>query len=82
MNKYHVVMAVAHHDDDWGVIGVFTKENDAAEFIADQEKSGKFACVVRPQLLEMPVIIDLLVRDRLKEIAEPLIKLLAREKAG
>ena len=81
MNKYHVVIAVVNHDDDWGVIGIFTKENDAEEFIAEKKKSGKFASVVNPQLLEMPVIIDLLVRDRLKELAEPLIKLLAREKA-
>jgi hypothetical protein len=76
MAKFFTVFAVPNHSDDYEVAGVFTDSDDADAFVSDagQEGSG-FLAVAHPQHLEMPVILELLVKDRLRELAEPIAKL-------
>lgn len=75
MSKFYMIHAVPDYLDDFEVIGIFTRDDDAKKFVIEKENSGEFICVARPQLLEMKAIIDLLVNDRLRELAEPIKKL-------
>lgn len=77
MSKFFVVFAVPNHADDFEIAAIFTIENDASAFVDEQGRSGKFRAVAKPQHLEMSVILDLLVRDRLRELAGPIAKLAA-----
>lgn len=73
--KFLVVMAVPNHLDDWEVTGVFSNDRDAAEFTASAKSSGEFRAVADPQRMPMDAILDVLVRDRLASLAEPILKL-------
>ena len=77
MSKFFVVFAVPNHADDFEITGVFTNKADAATFVDGLRLSRKFQAVGRPQHLEMPAILDILVRDRLRELAVPIAKLAA-----
>jgi hypothetical protein len=77
MSKFFVVFAVPNHADDFEITGVFTNEADATTFADELNLSRKFQAVGRPQHLEMPEILDILVRDRLRELAVPIAKLAA-----
>lgn len=76
MNKFYTVEAVPNDLDKFLIIGIFTYQHDAHEFGAEAQKSGRYLCVA-PLLehLEMAVIIDRLVSQRLGEMAGPLAKL-------
>lgn len=77
MTKFYAVHAVPTNADDFELVGVLTNQIDVAQFRDDLEKSGKYACVAPQQHLEMNVILEILVRDRLRELAEPIIALAA-----
>jgi hypothetical protein len=72
--RFFVVFAVPRHADDFELVGIFSKKSDADAFFEEKLKSKMFlgGCT---QALDMPEIIDLLVRDRLRELAEPIAKL-------
>lgn len=77
MSKFFVVHVVPNHSDDFEVAGIFTHQSDANAFVDEKEGSGEFLAVARPQHLEMATILDMLTRDRLKELADPIAKLAA-----
>lgn len=72
MAKFYAVEAYLNHSDDYELVGIFSKEDEANQFAEELRKSGRCAGVVSPQHLEMPVILEILVRDRLRELAEPI----------
>lgn len=78
MAKFFVVGAMQIGSDDFEVAGIFTRQFDADTFISEHERSGEyFAVAPPPRHLEMAVILDMLVRDRLRDLAEPIAKLAA-----
>lgn len=77
MSCFFCVHGVQVHADEYEIIGVFTKSEDANSFSSESKRSGRFLTVGSVECVEMPLILDLLVRDRLKELAAPIIKLAA-----
>lgn len=73
--RFFVVFAVPRHADDFELVGIFSKNSDADAFIEEKLQSKMFLAVGSPQELDMPEIIDILVKDRLRELAEPIAKL-------
>lgn len=62
--------------DDFILVGVFSKPEDceeAAKFYRSSDYHGNVACI---QLLAMPDILELLLKGRLHDIAEPLTRLM------
>lgn len=70
--KFYLVEGIPYHADEFEVVGLFSKKEDALAFREWAEKEGNYKGCASPQLLTMQVIKDLIVRDRLKEIAEAL----------
>ena len=75
MSTFHTVEAAAHHTDGFVLIGLFTKPEDAEAFRKTAEASGDYLAVTPPQELKMEVVLDMLVRDRLRELADPINQL-------
>ena len=82
MSKFFVVFAVPNRADDFEICGIFTNKKDANAFVEQSKLSGDFLAVPTPQHLEMSAILDLLVRDRLRELAAPIAKLAASVMPG
>ena len=79
MDKFYAVHALKNHGNDFELVGVFTNESDAKDFVGKQEASGMFLSVGQSQHLGMDIILDMLVRDRLRELAIPIMTLATRE---
>ena len=77
MSYFFCVHAIKKHSDEFEIVGVFTNQEDANQFAAERIQSGEFLSALWDGCFEMPLILDLLVRDRLKELAAPIIKLAA-----
>lgn len=77
MSCFFCVHGIPVNADEYEIIGVFTNSEDADSFSSESKRSGRFLTVGDTECLEMPLILDLLVRDRLKELAAPIIKLAA-----
>lgn len=77
MSKYFAIFAAPNHADSFELAGVLTGEADAKQFATRLEQSGKYQAVAPPEHLEMHVILDQLVKDRLRELAEPIQRLAA-----
>jgi uncharacterized protein with PIN domain len=75
MEKFYVIHAMPFHLDEFVVIGILSKEQEANTFKSEAESSGRFACVASPQHLEMSVILELLIRDRLMQLHDPIMKI-------
>lgn len=81
MDKAFVVHAFGFADDDFRIAGIFSLERDADQFMAAARARGEYRHVAHPQQIPMDAILDALVRDRLRELAEP-IQALAASIAG
>lgn len=75
MNDFWVVYVVRPHVGEFEIAGIFSKESDALEFRGELEKDWRFSGTAGPTRQEMAEILDDLVRDRLRELAEPIAKL-------
>lgn len=77
MSKHYVLFAAPNHSDEFEVAGIFTKRTDAEAFNAELEKSGEWRGCAPPEHLEMRVILDLVGKDRMRQLAEPIARLAA-----
>lgn len=73
--KFHTLTTFSPIVDDFVLVGVFSKLEDceeAAEFYRNSDYHGNVASI---QVLAMPDILELLLKGRLHDVAEPLLKL-------
>jgi uncharacterized protein with PIN domain len=75
MDKFYVIFAVPLHLDDFVVIAILSNGEDADKLISQTKESGRFRAVASPQHLEMSVILEFLVKDRLMQLHEPLMRI-------
>lgn len=73
---FHVVQSVPPDEDGFCVVGIFSEMKDAEELAGQYRASEIHGRVGVIQSLPASSIIDLLLQDRLRELAAPLSRLI------
>ena len=73
MNNFYAVFDIVQPDDDFSIVAVFSKEQDALDYPAATHKSI--------QKLPMEVILKILLRHRLNVCSEAIERLLGLKQA-
>lgn len=69
---FYLIHGVRSGYEDFTVEGIFTKEEDANDFVKELEKLPYMQAVAQPQFLPLQTVKELLVQDRLGAIAKVL----------
>jgi hypothetical protein len=67
---FYLIHGIRAGYDDFTVEGVLSTREDAENWVKELEQLPYMQAVAPPQRLPLKTVIDLLVRDRLKQLAE------------